>query len=45
LPRARWLLIRPDGRVTIFAGKVEYGQNIRTGFAVEVAEELRPAGC
>lgn len=41
LPRARWLLVRPDGRVTAFAGKVEYGQNIRTGFAMEVAEELR----
>ena len=40
-PLARWLLVRPDGRVTIFAGKVEYGQNIRTGLAVEVADELR----
>jgi isoquinoline 1-oxidoreductase len=41
LPSARWLLVRPDGTVTAFAGKVEYGQNIRTGFAVEVADELR----
>jgi len=41
LPSARWLLVRPDGNVTAFAGKVEYGQNIRTGFAVEVADELR----
>lgn len=41
LPQARWLLVRPDGKVTAFAGKVEYGQNIRTGLAVEVAEELR----
>src|SRR2546426_935171 len=40
-PKARWLLVRPDGRVTVYAGKVEYGQNIRTGFAVEVADELR----
>ena len=40
-PKARWLLVRPDGRVTAFAGKVEYGQNIRTGLAVEVADELR----
>ena len=40
-PLARWLLVRPDGRVTIYAGKVEYGQNIRTGLAVEVADELR----
>ncbi len=41
LPRARWLLVGADGRVTAFAGKVEYGQNIRTGFAMEVADELR----
>jgi isoquinoline 1-oxidoreductase len=41
LPRARWLLVRPDGNVTAFAGKVEYGQNIRTGLAMEVADELR----
>lgn len=40
LPQARWLLVRPDGKVTTFAGKVEYGQNVRTGFAIEVAEEL-----
>src|SRR5438093_9551889 len=42
-PLARWLYVGPDGRVTIFAGKVEYGQNIRTGLAVEVADELRVA--
>jgi isoquinoline 1-oxidoreductase len=41
LPRARWLLVRPDGKATAFAGKVEYGQNIRTGLAMEVADELR----
>ncbi len=41
LPRARWLLVRSDGNVTAFAGKVEYGQNIRTGLAMEVADELR----
>ncbi|MEO8457227.1 MAG: molybdopterin cofactor-binding domain-containing protein [Chloroflexota bacterium] len=40
-PTARWLLVKPDGRVTVFSGKVEYGQNIRTGLAVEVADELR----
>jgi isoquinoline 1-oxidoreductase len=40
-PLVRWLLVRPDGRVTAYAGKVEYGQNIRTGLAVEVADELR----
>lgn len=38
---ARWLHVGPDGRVTAFSGKVEYGQNIRTGLAVEVADELR----
>jgi isoquinoline 1-oxidoreductase len=37
----RWLMVHPDGRVTAYAGKVEYGQNIRTGLAVEVADELR----
>ncbi|MDA0352663.1 MAG: molybdopterin-dependent oxidoreductase [Chloroflexi bacterium] len=39
--RATWLHIRPDGGATVFAGKVEYGQNIRTGLAIEVADELR----
>lgn len=38
---ATWLTVRPDGSVTAYAGKVEYGQNIRTGFAMEVADELR----
>ena len=38
---ATWLTIRPDGTVTAYAGKVEYGQGIRSGLAVEVAEELR----
>ena len=39
--RATWIHLRPDGRATVFAGKVEYGQNIRTGLAIEVADELR----
>ncbi len=39
--RATWIGVASDGRVTAFAGKVEYGQNIRTGLAVEVADELR----
>jgi len=39
--RATWLHVRPDGGATVFAGKVEYGQNIRTGLAIEVADELR----
>jgi nicotinate dehydrogenase subunit B len=38
---ATWLAVRPDGSVTAYAGKVEYGQGIRTGFAMEVADELR----
>ena len=32
--RYTWLTVGDDGRVTLFAGKVEYGQNIRTGLAV-----------
>ncbi len=42
-PLQRWLTVRPDGRVLAFAGKVEYGQGVRSGFAMEVAEELRLA--
>lgn len=38
---ATWLELRTDGCVTAYAGKVEYGQGIRAGLAVEVAEELR----
>ena len=38
-----WLVLRPDGSITAFAGKVEYGQGIRSGLAVEVADELRVA--
>jgi len=38
---ARWLTVRPDGTVVAYAGKVEYGQGIRTGLAIEVADELR----
>src|SRR5262249_48357406 len=36
-----WLHIGEDGRVTVFTGKVEVGQNIRTSLAQQVAEELR----
>ena len=39
--RATWIAVGEDGVVTAFAGKVEYGQNIRTGLAIEVADELR----
>jgi isoquinoline 1-oxidoreductase len=38
---ASWLHIGADGRVTVFTGKVEVGQNIRTSLAQQVAEELR----
>ncbi len=36
-----WLHIGEDGRVTVFTGKAEVGQNIRTSLAQAVAEELR----
>lgn len=39
--KATWLRLRPDGSITAYAGKVEYGQGIRSGLAVEVADELR----
>ncbi|HWZ45763.1 MAG TPA: molybdopterin cofactor-binding domain-containing protein [Candidatus Saccharimonadales bacterium] len=38
---ASWLHIAEDGRTTVFTGKVEMGQNIRTSLAQHVAEELR----
>jgi CO/xanthine dehydrogenase Mo-binding subunit len=36
-----WLAIDAEGRVTVFTGKVEVGQNIRTSLTQQVAEELR----
>ena len=36
-----WLHIDADGAVTVFTGKVEFGQGIRTSLAQEVADELR----
>ncbi|QMU31659.1 molybdopterin-dependent oxidoreductase [Adhaeribacter radiodurans] len=36
-----WLHIGQEGTVTVFTGKVEVGQNIRTSLAQVVAEELR----
>ena len=36
-----WLHIGEDGQVTVFTGKAEMGQNIRTSLAQQVAEELR----
>jgi len=43
LPRevSAWIHIGADGRVTVYTGKVEVGQNIRTSLAQQVAEELR----
>jgi nicotinate dehydrogenase subunit B len=38
---ASWLHIGEDGKITVFTGKVEMGQNIRTSLAQQVAEELR----
>jgi isoquinoline 1-oxidoreductase len=37
---ATWLTVGADGAVTVFAGKVEYGQGIRWGLAIAAAEEL-----
>ncbi|HMJ91935.1 MAG TPA: molybdopterin cofactor-binding domain-containing protein, partial [Candidatus Acidoferrum sp.] len=36
-----WLHIAEDGTVTVFTGKAEVGQNIRTALTQVVAEELR----
>ncbi|MFZ5609390.1 MAG: molybdopterin cofactor-binding domain-containing protein, partial [Pseudomonadota bacterium] len=41
LPRLdAWLRIGGDGRVTLFTGKVEFGQGIKTALAQIVADEL-----
>jgi nicotinate dehydrogenase subunit B len=36
-----WLHIAPSGGVTVYTGKAEMGQNIRTSLTQAVAEELR----
>ncbi len=36
-----WVHVDGDGKVTVYAGKAEVGQNIRTALAQIVAEELR----
>ena len=36
-----WLHIAGDGKITVYTGKVEMGQNIRTSLSQQVAEELR----
>jgi nicotinate dehydrogenase subunit B len=38
---AAWLHIGENGRVTVYTGKVEVGQNARTSLTQAVAEELR----
>ena len=38
-----WLHINEDGIVTVYTGKVEVGQNIRTSLTQVVAEELHVA--
>ena len=38
---AAWLHIAEDGAVTVYTGKIEVGQNIRTSLTQVVAEELR----
>ncbi len=35
-----WIHINEEGRVTVYSGKVEVGQNIRTSLAQAVADEL-----
>ena len=36
-----WIHIGEDNKVTVYTGKVEIGQNVRTEFTQVVAEELR----
>jgi nicotinate dehydrogenase subunit B len=38
---AAWLHVDQDGTVTVYTGKVEFGQNARTSLTQAVAEELR----
>jgi isoquinoline 1-oxidoreductase len=38
---AAWLHVDEHGAVTVYTGKVEFGQGIRTSLAQHVAEELR----
>ena len=40
---AAWLAVAATGAITVFTGKVEVGQDIRTSLAQAVAEELRVA--
>jgi len=38
---ASWLHVGESGEVTVYTGKAEMGQNIRTSLAQQVAEELK----
>src|ERR1700691_5330577 len=38
---AAWLHVAEDGAITVYTGKTEVGQNIRTSLAQALAEELR----
>ena len=38
---ASWIHVGADNKITVFTGKAEMGQNIRTSLAQQVAEELR----
>lgn len=38
---AAWLYVARDGSVTVYSGKIEMGQNVRTSLAQAVADELR----
>ena len=40
-PISAWLHVDGRGAVTVYTGKVEFGQGIRTSLAQELAEELR----
>jgi isoquinoline 1-oxidoreductase len=40
---AAWLHIGEDGQITVYSGKAEVGQNIRTSLTQVVAEELHAA--
>jgi CO/xanthine dehydrogenase Mo-binding subunit len=42
-PVAAWIHIGADGTVSVYTGKVEVGQNIRTSLSQIVAEELKVA--
>src|SRR5690349_3220132 len=37
---AAWIHIGEDGKVTVYTGKVEVGQNIRTSLSQQISEEL-----